>query len=272
MPAKKKSVTTPLHLLQQLSHSLIEHLDKACTQAIADAENALAKLQKERGRAQDKLTKARAKLDEAGNAGKAKAQTKVRTRLTELEDSLALLQNRQSETLAYLADLKRDAEQSLKLSQGIRQVADAAEKQLNRQQPNVTTPSASAPRQAPRKPTSKSAPAAAKTTAASATPKATKAPVKPAAKAPAKPQAKTPASTAASKPAAASPAKGKAPARSRPSSAVKANVAAPAEGAMSAADAPAKPAAAKPAAKAAPKKPAARKPSSGAAQKASVSN
>lgn len=92
MPAKKKSVTTPLHLLQQLSHSLIEHLDKACSQAVKDAESALAKLQKQRGKAQEKLTKARAKLDEAGSAGKAKAQTKARTRLTELEDSLALLQ------------------------------------------------------------------------------------------------------------------------------------------------------------------------------------
>ena len=73
MPAKKKSVTTPLHLLQQLSHSLIEHLDKACSQAIKDAEGALAKLQKQRGKAQDKLTKARAKLDEAGSLGESMA-------------------------------------------------------------------------------------------------------------------------------------------------------------------------------------------------------
>ncbi|RTM16620.1 transcriptional regulator, partial [Stutzerimonas stutzeri] len=136
MPAKKKSVTTPLHLLQQLSHSLIEHLDKACSQAIKDAEGALAKLQKQRGKAQDKLTKARAKLDEAGSTGKPKAQTKARTRLGELEESLILLQTRQSETLNYLAELKRDAEHSLKLAQGIRQVADAADQALQgRQQP-----------------------------------------------------------------------------------------------------------------------------------------
>jgi len=136
MPAKKKSVTTPLHLLQQLSHSLIEHLDKACSQAIKDAEGALAKLQKQRGKAQDKLTKARAKLDEAGSTGKPKAQTKARARLGELEESLTLLQTRQSETLNYLAELKRDAEHSLKLAQGIRQVADAADQALQgRQQP-----------------------------------------------------------------------------------------------------------------------------------------
>ena len=128
MPAKKKSVTTPLHLLQQLSLSLIDHLDQACTRAIKDAESTLAKLQKQRGKAQDKLTKVRAKLDDAGNAGKAKAQVKARSRLGELEESLALLQSRQSETLTYLADLKRDAEQSLKLAQGIRKVADDADK------------------------------------------------------------------------------------------------------------------------------------------------
>mgnify|MGYP001774693829 CR=1 FL=1 len=85
MPAKKKSVTTPLHLLQQLSLSLIDHLDQACARAIKDAESTLAKLQKQRGKAQDKLTKVRAKLDDAGNAGKAKAQVKARSRLGELE-------------------------------------------------------------------------------------------------------------------------------------------------------------------------------------------
>ena len=135
MPAKKKSVYHPLHLLQQLSHSLIEHLDKACSQAIRTP-RARSPLQKQRGKAQDKLTKARAKLDEAGSTGKPKAQTKARARLGELEESLTLLQTRQSETLNYLAELKRDAEHSLKLAQGIRQVADAADQALQgRQQP-----------------------------------------------------------------------------------------------------------------------------------------
>ena len=49
-----------------------------------------------------------------------------------------LLQTRQSETLNYLAELKRDAEHSLKLAQGIRQVADAADQALQgRQQPTA---------------------------------------------------------------------------------------------------------------------------------------
>ena len=126
MPAKKPSVTTPLHLLQQLSNSLVDHLQKACSEAQQDAEMLLAKLEKQRGRTQEKIIKARAKLDEAGNAGKSKSQTKARSRLAELDDMLAVLQARQSETLSYLAELKRDAEQSMQLAQGISKVEQAA--------------------------------------------------------------------------------------------------------------------------------------------------
>lgn len=126
MPAKKDSVTTPLHLLQQLSHSLVVHLQKACSEAQKDAEVLLAKLEKQRGKTQEKVVKARAKLDDAGEAGKSKAQTKARAKLAELDEMLAVLQARQSETLNYLSELKRDAEQSLKLAQGITQVENAA--------------------------------------------------------------------------------------------------------------------------------------------------
>lgn len=45
MSATKKPVNTPLHLLQQLSSSLLEHLEDACSQALADAEKLLAKLE-----------------------------------------------------------------------------------------------------------------------------------------------------------------------------------------------------------------------------------
>lgn len=130
MPAKKKSVTTPLHLLEQLSHSLVEHLQKACADAQKEPEQLLAKLEKQRGKTQEKLVKARARLDEAGNAGKSKAQAKARSKLAELDDMLALLQARQSETLSYLADLKRDAEKSLTLAQGVTKVGQAAAQAL----------------------------------------------------------------------------------------------------------------------------------------------
>ena len=87
MPAKKNAVTTPLHLLQQLSKSLVVHLEKACTDAQKDAEILLAKLEKQRGKTQEKLIKARAKLDEAGNAGKSK-ENRERGAAMEEEDKL----------------------------------------------------------------------------------------------------------------------------------------------------------------------------------------
>ena len=130
MPAKKNAVTTPLHLLQQLSKSLVVHLEQACFDAQKDAEILLAQIEKQRGKTQEKLIKARAKLDDAGGAGKSKAQSKARAKLAELDDLLALLQSRQNETLSYLAELKRDAEQSLSLAKGITQVENAAAQAL----------------------------------------------------------------------------------------------------------------------------------------------
>ena len=142
MPAKKKTVSSPLHLLLQLSRSLVEHLEKACTDARKEAHGLLAKLEKQRGKTRDKLVRARAKLDEAGAAGKAKTQGKARARIDELEEALALLDVRQRETLAYLADLDRDTQQSLKLAEGIRQVEEAAAQA-------VATPVKTASRAAP---------------------------------------------------------------------------------------------------------------------------
>ena len=78
MSAKKNPVSTPLHLLQHLSHSLLEHLENACSEALIDAEKMLAKLEKQRGKGQDLLHKARAKLQDAAVAGKAKAQAKAK--------------------------------------------------------------------------------------------------------------------------------------------------------------------------------------------------
>ena len=109
MSANKKSVNTPLHLLQQLSGSLLEHLESACSQALADAEKLLAKLEKQRGKAQEKLHKAREKLQEAAHAGKSKAQAKAKSSVKEPEQLLDSLKDRQTETRAYIQQLKRDA-------------------------------------------------------------------------------------------------------------------------------------------------------------------
>ncbi|ERO62874.1 hypothetical protein P308_31870 [Pseudomonas piscis] len=78
MSANKKPVNTPLHLLQQLSGSLLEHLENACSQALADAEKLLAKLEKQRGKAQEKLHKSRTKLQDAAAAGKARHKPRPR--------------------------------------------------------------------------------------------------------------------------------------------------------------------------------------------------
>lgn len=126
MPAKKKTVSSPLQLLEQLSRSLVEHLEKACADAQKEAQGLLAKLEKQRGKARDKLVRAQAKLDDADAAGKTKTQSKRRARIDELENAVALLDARQREILTYLADLHRDSSQSLKLAEGIRRVEQAA--------------------------------------------------------------------------------------------------------------------------------------------------
>nr|WP_279538612.1 AlgP family protein [Pseudomonas brassicae] len=125
MSASKKPVSTPLHLLQQLSGSLLEHLESACSQALADAEKLLAKLEKQRGKAQEKLHKSRLKLQDAAAAGKAKAQGKAKGAVGELETLLDSLKDRQSQTRLYIVQLKRDAQDSLKLAQGVGKVREA---------------------------------------------------------------------------------------------------------------------------------------------------
>lgn len=130
MSANKKPVNTPLHLLQQLSGSLLEHLESACSQALADAEKLLAKLEKQRGKAQEKLHKSRTKVQDAAAAGKKKKQAKAHDSVSELEELLDDLKERQAETRAYIVELKRDAQESLKLAAGVGRVREAASKAI----------------------------------------------------------------------------------------------------------------------------------------------
>ncbi|MFD2406752.1 AlgP family protein [Azorhizophilus paspali] len=122
MPIKKSPVTTPLHLLQQLSQSLLVHLEEACSQTLQDAEKALAKLEKQRSKVQEKLHEARAKLQDAALAGKAKAQVRSRKAVDELEPLLDDLKARQAETRDYIVRLRHDTLQALELAQGVAQV------------------------------------------------------------------------------------------------------------------------------------------------------
>ena len=138
MSAKKKPVSTPLHLLQQLTASLIEHFEQACTQALTDAEKALAKLEKQRVKVQEKLHKQRGRIEAAATAGKAKAQAKARANAGELEQTLDGLQKRQAETRQYIGQLKNDIQAGLALVQGVGKVREAAGKALD--QRDVTPP------------------------------------------------------------------------------------------------------------------------------------
>lgn len=150
MATRKKPVTTPLHLLQQLSHSLLEHLEQACSQALVEAEQLLAKLEKQRSKVQDKLHKAVVRLEEAAAAGKARAQTKARERIGELEELLDTLKQRQAQTREYILHLKQDAEQSLHLAQGIGKVKAAVGELL--QQREAGDAAAPAKPRTPRRP------------------------------------------------------------------------------------------------------------------------
>lgn len=143
-PSKNKPVPTPLHLLQQLSQSLLEHLEQACGQALVDAEKLLAKLEKQRSKAQDKLHKAAARLEEAAAAGKAKAQARARASIGELEELLDTLKTRQAQTRDYILRLKSDAEQSLHLAQGVGKVREAVG-QLLAERESGTRPGAAKP-------------------------------------------------------------------------------------------------------------------------------
>ena len=131
MSSKKKSLPTPLHLLQELSGGLVAHLENACARAMAEAEAILAKLEKERNKAQEKLHKNRIKMQDAATAGKSKAQAKARKSIAELEDLLDALMDRQAQTLQYISDLKRDAQESMNLAEGVNKVRDAVSNALN---------------------------------------------------------------------------------------------------------------------------------------------
>lgn len=197
MSAKKKPVNTPLHLLQQLSGSLLEHLEDACSQALADAEKLLAKLEKQRGKAQEKLHNSRIKLQDAATAGKSKAQAKAKDAVSELEELLDALKDRQTETRTYILHLKRDAQESLKLAQGIGRVKEAVGKILTTRNAKPAAPKAAAKagtaatakapaktavKAAAAKPVAKTAAKPSSVAKPAAKPAATKAPVKAAAK------------------------------------------------------------------------------------------
>lgn len=138
--AARNTVNTPLHLLQELSTSLLAHLEEACAQARADAEKLLLKLDKQRAKAQQKLDEARASLEKAAAAGKAGAQAKARARIEKFELLLDALQASDRDTRVYLTQLQGDSEESLRLArQHVGKAADAAARALATREPAPRT-------------------------------------------------------------------------------------------------------------------------------------
>ncbi len=133
---------------------------------------------KQRGKsAGKKLHKSRTKLQDAAAAGKAKAQAKAKEAVKELENLLDALKDRQSETRSYILQLKRDAQESLKLAQGVGRVQEAVGKALSLRS---AKPAAAPAKKAAAKPAAAKAPA--KPAAKAAVKAATKPAAKPAAK------------------------------------------------------------------------------------------
>lgn len=130
MPSKKL-IRTPLHLLRDLTGSLVSYFEEACIQVQQDAEKALTKLEKQRAKVQQKLIAAQAKLEKAQEQGKSKAKNKAKETLADLETIYSKIQKQQKKILDYIDLLKKDAAKSLDLSKGINVVHERAKSLLN---------------------------------------------------------------------------------------------------------------------------------------------
>ncbi|SDT89565.1 AlgP family protein [Halopseudomonas salegens] len=135
-------ITTPLHLLQTLTRTLHEHLGEACSQAEADAEKALGKLQRQldklaskRGETVNKL-----KIKEADERGE-KALNKSRAKLAELDSAIEQLSQAQKEAQSYLRQLRNDVRQTLRLAKGFERIEQQAAQAIDkRDNPPVPRP------------------------------------------------------------------------------------------------------------------------------------
>ena len=154
MASRKKTGSTPLQLLEELTTLLMEHFEQACGRALADAEKMLSRLEKKRTKLETKLGKKRSRLDTTP-VGKRKKQAKLRTTIKALQAKVFEVQGRAEYTRQYIRDFKHDVQMSLALLQGVGQVREEASKMLRRRelglsgspasQTEVTATSASKP-------------------------------------------------------------------------------------------------------------------------------
>lgn len=146
---KSARVPTPLHLLQVLARTLNEHLADACTQAEADANKALEKLDREQAKLQEKLAEAQEKLAARQQEG-SKPVEKVTARIEELTASLATLDQARDDAQGYIRQLQQDVRQTLRLAKGLDRI-DLQVTQAIEKRDNPTAVPRSGNRQAPRR-------------------------------------------------------------------------------------------------------------------------
>jgi chromosome segregation ATPase len=138
MASRKKTGSTPLQLLEELTTILMKHFEQACGQALADAEKMLSRLEKKRTKLETKLGKKRSRLDTTP-VGKRKKQTKLRATIKALQANLFEVQGRAEHTRQYIRDFKHDVQMSLALLQGVGQVREEASKMLRQRELGVSS-------------------------------------------------------------------------------------------------------------------------------------
>lgn len=112
--SESATVQSPLHLLQVLTRTLNEHLSEACTQAQADAQEALDKLDSEQQTLTEKLEQTRRKLTEDG------AQDEGQ--LDELTEQLNAINQARDDAQGYVRQLQTDVRQTLRLAKGLERI------------------------------------------------------------------------------------------------------------------------------------------------------
>ncbi len=124
--AKTSRIGSPLALLQELSDSLITHLEQACGESLVNAEKQLRKLDRQLEKLQARLDKRLLRAEEAIAAGKLKVRSKLATEIAGMQELLAGLQQDHAALLVYIERLRGEITRTLELSAGIGEVARAA--------------------------------------------------------------------------------------------------------------------------------------------------
>lgn len=118
-----QKISSPLMLLQALSHSLLEHLEQACGESLLTAEKQLRKLEKQQVKLQAKLDECQLALDAAIAEGRMKAREKRTHERAELQVLFGRLQDDHRQLLDYAEELRREIAQTLDLGRNIVQLA-----------------------------------------------------------------------------------------------------------------------------------------------------